>query len=113
MAKKHYPPSRKKYDQQHPTISIRVNQQLYEQLKELRETTGKSLGDILREALKAQKPSAKRAFDLGYSAAKSRYSVEYRCSVCGGTLVVDSEQEKRAIAQYMREYGWRHTSCGS
>lgn len=62
--KKHYPPSRAKYDQSHPTISIRVKRELYDELMELRESTGKTLGDILREAAGKQKLSAKGSYSL-------------------------------------------------
>jgi predicted DNA-binding protein len=51
MKKRHQPPAKIRYNQTHPTVSIRVSQDLYDRLKELREKSGKSLGDILREAL--------------------------------------------------------------
>jgi metal-responsive CopG/Arc/MetJ family transcriptional regulator len=109
--KSHKPPSKARYDEFHPTISIRVTKELYDQLNELREQGGKSLGDILREALKQQSPSTKKAYQQGYDAAKGEFAVSYKCSVCGGNLTVTSQKEKEAIARYMREHGWGHSKC--
>ncbi len=105
------PPSKIRYDQSHPTVSIRVTRELYDQLKDLREHSGKSLGDILREALKQQMPSTKKAYQEGYNAAKREFAVSYKCRVCGGTLIVASAKEKEDIARYMKDVGWVHSTC--
>ena len=107
----HRPPSKVRYDQTHPTVSVRVTRELYDQLEDLRERSGKSLGDILREALKQQAPSARKAYELGYNAAKREFAVSYKCSVCGGNMTVTTAGEKEAIGQYMREHGCRHGEC--
>lgn len=117
--KAHKPPSKIRYDQSHPTVSVRVTRELYDQLKELRERGDKSLGDILKQAVKQQKPSTTRAYNQGYNygykqgydEAKSQFAVGYKCSACGGNLTVTSYEEKKAIAQYMRGHGWRHGEC--
>ena len=113
--KPHKPPSKIKYDQSHPTVSVRVTQELYDQLKDLRERGGQSLGDILRQAVKQQKPSTTRAYNQGYSQgyndAKREFAVDYKCSVCGGNMTITSEQEKKTVAKYMREHGWSHSRC--
>jgi len=111
MKKKHQPPSKIKYNQSHPTVSIRVSQELYDELKDLREKSGKSLGDILREAVGQQASTVHKAFERGFAKARQTFEVTYRCVVCGGVLQVNSEKEKQAIAQYMKEHSWMHTSC--
>jgi hypothetical protein len=112
MAKKRSsPPSRERYDRLHPTVSVRVTQQFYNELMELRRLTGKSLADILREALGKQAPSAKNAYQKGYDDARLKYAVRYKCSKCGGNIVLGSENEKIAAATYMREHGWHHSKC--
>ena len=108
---KHVPPSRIKYESEHPTVSIRVSQEVYEGLWALRETSGKSWGDVLREALDQQLPSAKNAYENGFNKAKKKYAVEYKCSICGGDIALTSDEAKKAAAQYMREHGWHHCSC--
>ena len=110
-SKSHVPPSKIKYDQSHPTISIRVTRELYDELNEMRDISGKSLGDILREALRKQSPSAKKSYQLGYDAAKSEFAVTYKCFVCGGNITATSDKEKQSIAQYLREHKWGHGNC--
>ncbi len=109
--KKHQPPAKIKYDKTHPTVSIRVSQELKKQLDEIKDLSGKSVGDILREALELQAPSTKHAFAQGYIKAKKDWGVTYKCSVCGGTIWINSPQEKKAAAQYMREHKWHHGEC--
>jgi hypothetical protein len=115
--KAHKPPSRIKYDESHPTLSTRVDRKLYDDVKEIQRLTNKSLTEIFKEAVRKQKPWAKDAYDLGkkdgYDSAKREFAVTYKCSVCGGTLTVTSEEEKKAAAQCMREHGWGHSKCVS
>ncbi|GAI31221.1 unnamed protein product, partial [marine sediment metagenome] len=61
------------YDKSHPIISIRVSQDLKKQLDEIRETSDKSIGDILREAVGVQSKSIKNAWNRGYGSAKGNY----------------------------------------
>ena len=113
--KRHIPPSRLRYEKAHPTISVRVSRDLHDRLKELKAESGKSAGDVLREALDVQEPSVQDAYGRGYGEgwvqAESKYRVDYRCSQCGGTLTIDSREEKRAAAEFMRENGWAHGEC--
>ena len=108
---RHQPPSKIKYNQTHPTVSIRVSQDLYDQLKDLREKSGKSLGDILRQALDKQAPSANKAFQRGFNEARRQFVVMYRCVICGGPIEVTTAQEKQDIVEYMRSERWGHGGC--
>jgi len=105
------PPSRAKYDLSHPTVSIRVNRELYDQLEAIRLVSGKSLGDILREAVDKQAPSTMGAYEDGYDDAKREFSLTYKCHICGGNIILSSPKEKEAAAQYMREHRWAHVEC--
>jgi len=113
--KKQVPPSRKRYDQQHPTVSARVPLQIYDQLQELKRLSGKSLADVLKEALGRQKPSAEviyiRGLAAGREEASEMFRVEYPCAICGVIITVKSSQEKEAIASYMQEHRWGHQAC--
>jgi len=111
MKKKHQSPSKIRYNQSHPTVSVRVPRSLYDQLEELRETTGKTLGDIFREAVGKQAPATGEAYKRGYRKAQEIFTVAYRCTVCSGIIVVKTKEEKQAIARHMREQGWRHSDC--
>ena len=106
------PPAKIKYDKSHPIISIRVSQDFKKQLDEIKEMGGKSVGDILREAVGVQSKSTKTAWNRGFNLAKTQYGVRYKCSVCGGDIIIYSTDEKKHAAKSMRESGWRHASCG-
>lgn len=113
--KRRVPPSRVRYEQQNPTVSIRVSRELYDRLRALREQSDRSLGDILREAMGVQEPATGAAYNRGYAEgcadAENLYRVGYRCCVCNGLLTIDDDTSKRAAAEYMREHGWGHSSC--
>ena len=42
------PPSRQRYEASHPTVSFRVDRNLYLELKRLKEQANLSIGDILK-----------------------------------------------------------------
>ena len=125
------PPSRVRYEQSHPTVSARVDRELYDRLTEVRELEGKSFADMLREAYGVQEVAAEGAFlsgrDEGFSlgrkegydagladgkkAAREQYLISYKCYKCGGWLGVDSESQKAAAREAMEERGWAHKNC--
>ncbi len=109
--KAYKPPSRIRYEQENPTVSVRVTRELYDQLLEFRQKTGESLGDILREALHIQQELYKQAYNKGYNDARKKYRVIYRCNKCKKIIPVTSDNAKSAIAKYMAANGWGHTHC--
>ncbi|MFC1869938.1 ribbon-helix-helix protein, CopG family [Chloroflexota bacterium] len=109
--KKHQPPAKIKYDKTHPVVSIRVDQDLKNKLAEIKQISGKSTGDILREAVGVQGKSTKKAYRTGIEHAKIKYGVWYKCSGCGETILIQHETEKKAAGQCMREHGWGHADC--
>ncbi len=111
VKKKQPPPAKIKYDKSHPIISIRLSQDLKKQLDEIKEMSGKSIGDILREAVEVQSKSIKNAWKRGLNYGKGIYGVWYKCSVCGGNILLESKDAKQAAAKYMREHGWHHGEC--
>jgi len=72
----HKPPSRIRYEQAHPTVTVRVSKELHDKLKEYTETEGKSYADILKVALGVQKKSTDKAHDRGYKAGYAKGTAE-------------------------------------
>ncbi len=116
------PPSRLKYEQNHPTVSCRVSKEIYDRLVEAKEVEGKSFSDILKIGLGKQEVQAKKVreskkqgWDEGYKKAYAdaaiRYKVIYHCNVCGKEMEVIHENEKKAVDQFMLEHGWGHNEC--
>ena len=114
-AKKRVPPSRVRYEEAHPVISMRVSKVLYLQLRDIKQMTGKSVADVLREAMGAQFDKGTEAwrlgFSRGYKKAQEKYRVNFRCHTCGGTVPIFGQQAMLAAAELMREAGWGHGRC--
>jgi hypothetical protein len=109
--KKKIPPAKIKYDQAHPVISIRVNMKLKSALEEIRQNSGKSVGDILREALQTQAPSVKDSYSHGFNDAKEIYAVYVKCRICGGNLLLDHDADKKMAAKMLHASGLVHNEC--
>jgi len=112
MAKKKYPPPAKiKYDKSHPIVSFRVTPDLKKKLEDIKMMSDKNPADILKEAVGLQTKSIKNAYTKGYLMAQIKYTVTYRCSVCGEVIEITTSKEKKEVAQYMKEQGWGHGKC--
>ena len=109
--KVHKAPSRKRYEEDHPVVSFRVTRELKEKLEELQAMSGKSLGDILQEAVGLQAQSAQESFDQGNEIAEENYKIVYKCSVCGGNEEVFGPIEKKVAAKLLTQAGWGHSTC--
>ena len=124
MAKrgKNKPPARDRYEKNNPVVSCRVDRQLYDRLQAAKLAEGKSFTDILRIGLgmlevkvRKEKEIRQQAYEEGqlngYELAEYEYKVTYPCSICGESIEVTTDEEKKAIAEYMREHGWGHADC--
>jgi len=84
------PPSRRRYETSHPTVSFRVDQDLYARLKKLKEKANLSVADVLKVGLEKSEPLVGEAFQNGFmSGLAESYAVA--CDDC--------QDEVMAIAQ--------------
>jgi len=60
------PPSRRRYEASHPTVSFRVDLDLYARLKELKEKAILSVADVLKVGLKRCEPLVGEAHHTGF-----------------------------------------------
>ena len=111
-------PSRKRYEASHPVISVRVAKQIYDHLQEARQN-GQSYGDVLRVGLGIQKNNLQplqekieilELENMELEELAERRTIRYPCSVCNGTLVVESEQEKEVCRKALRGR-FCHSTC--
>ena len=116
MAKgRHIPPSRHRYEQSHPVVAIRVNEELYRKLKQIKNQADVSFADILREGLGMQEAESKKASYAGFHAGE----IEGRkfdlgiCTVCKRALHWDLNQEKtrQLLEKAINDEGFIHTDC--
>jgi len=59
------PPSRIRYTEANPTVSVRISQGFKEELDELKEMSGLSMGDILKAGLDRLKPDTEASYERG------------------------------------------------
>ena len=111
---KQSPPSRLRYEAANPTVSVRISQELKEELEDLKESSGLSMADILKVGLDKVKPDVDQFYDQGlkdgYEMAEEEFKVLATCSGCGEAhLPVVGEGMKAAAAQKL--IGWTGRSC--
>ena len=80
------PPSRRRYEASNPTVSFRVDLDLYDQLKGLKEQAGLSVADVLRVGLGICKPVVGESFRNGCMSALAE-AYEAVCEDCEDQLV--------------------------
>jgi hypothetical protein len=110
VRRKNKPPSRVRYEEAHPVISIRLDQDTADAVRKLCKKTGKSLGTLIKENLKVQK----RDEDKTYDQAVKDYEIWYYCAKCGGKITISPNSKSHtAVIEYLKEKGWSHQTCPS
>jgi hypothetical protein len=122
MKKSKSPPSRIKYQSNHPTVSARLPKDKQEKLLALLRSLGVTLPQLLLHFIDeyeikimpieaARKKGIDEGITKGYQQARDLFSVNYPCSKCGKEITVKSEDEKKAIRKFMTDSGWHHGDC--
>ena len=75
------PPSRRRYETSHPTVSFRVDHDLYARLKELKKTANLSVADVLKVGLEKSEPLVGEAFQNGFMSALAE-AYQNVCDTC-------------------------------
>ena len=83
------PPSRQRYESSHPTVSVRVDPELYGELKALKEKANLSVADILKVGMERCGPLVGQAFHNGFMGGLAE-AYQNVCDTC--------EDEVMAIA---------------
>ena len=108
------PPSREKYERQHPTVSARLPAETRDKLLAALAAHNMSLADalkVLAGELEVRAIPLDQARHLGFEEAKKAYMVVYPCSICGDQIAAASPKEKEAAGRYMVQNGWGHGRC--
>ena len=120
--KKNKSPARGRYEKSHPVISFRVDKEFYDRLKAVKKVEGRSMADILKAGLglievkmRKEEEIRQQAYDKGEEngirMAEDLYMVTYPCSKCGKMKAVTTDEEKKAIRDFMVQSGWCHVDC--
>ena len=101
-------------------MSCRLDKDTYDLLKQrLEDLGGVSFTDFVKDSLgllQLKMPDVEeikeRAWSEGYDEAKKEYQIWYYCAVCRKRIDVEPNSDShKAMIGYMKEHGWRHTSC--
>ena len=105
-------PSRERYEESHPVISVRVTPEMRERLESLKSISGMSAAEVLRIGLDLAEPAIDEAFDEGYRDAERRLKVTYWCSKCGRDDVsVETPEEAESVGEFLSQNGWHCPQC--
>ena len=107
------------YELTHPVLSIRVSQELNDEIQE-RRRNGQSYGDILRIGLDKQEaaiePWIKRVEELELEVLLTeekmmKRTITYPCSRCGEPIQVQWDNEKGVCREALIKAGFYHRTC--
>ncbi|RLF72355.1 MAG: hypothetical protein DRN55_06310 [Thermoplasmata archaeon] len=128
MAKRHYPPAKRRYEQRHPTVSFRCrDREEHDYITEMAKRHGLSIAQYVRQALKRGIEESERVYSKGYwegyqegfcsgvMQAYKRFGLRYLCAKCKKTIPapVDSEPFGDAILYLTKTRGWHHKDCNN
>lgn len=110
---KHKPPSRIKYEQNHPVLAIRLTTDLKNVLDNLKGEKAYSvfIKEILMGSIgNINKIAEAKAYKKGYSSAQTKYEITLPCSVCKKPMIILPQD---VVHKHMQSTmaGWRHSTC--
>ena len=107
------PPSRVRYEEANPTVSVRISREFYEELEDLKEMSDLSMADILKAGLDRLKPDVDQFYGRGlrdgYGIAKEEFEVFATCSGCGEAHLPVTGERKAAASRWL--IYWSAKSC--
>ena len=90
------PPSRERYQRSHPTVSLRVDQDLYAELKALKQTSNLSVADILQVGLGKCAPLVGEAHHTGFMGGLAE-SYAVACDDCQDQVMAIAQADYSAV----------------
>lgn len=124
---KHVPPSRKRYQDSHPVLALRLPKAEYDELQLKKSESALTWLDLIHIALGKIEPLIKQSKaegddlnkkltavrKVGFQQGMDAYKVSYPCATCHKPIDVTTPRERRAIAEFMERKGWTHAECKS
>jgi|HubBroStandDraft_4_1064222.scaffolds.fasta_scaffold01251_7 hypothetical protein len=115
------PPSRRRYEEENPTIGVHVPREVRARLVALSHRSGLSIGKLVQQLLgvaekdiesireKCRKEFYAEGWRACYAELLSIYRITYACSACGEHIVVGGgSDEAEAAAAFLTRQGWGH-----
>ena len=108
------PPSRKKYEEENPTVSARLPKEKRDKLLAVLRSLGLSLANLLvsfADEYEVKVIPINEARRAGYEQAKNLYMVTFLCYICGKPIAITSPESKEFVSKFLTERGWGHAKC--
>jgi flagellar biosynthesis/type III secretory pathway protein FliH len=142
IRRKQRSPSKDRYAEAHPAITVHFNLETFRRLVALREATGLSINELVRAALDSleaevatilergrregvaqgtmigeaagHKAGYAEGFKAGYLKAKAAYRLTYPCAHCGTRIEVRAgDEDAKHAVEVLVEDGWGHAHCAA
>lgn len=97
---KHKSPCRVRYERAHPIVSIRINSELYDELRELGRTTGKSFADFLKDGAGITKAQVKEVPSPECTFCNERYDGRDYFVICKNCFRENREELSDLLGIY-------------
>ena len=109
-------PSQIRYDQNHPSVGVRLPRKEYDRVRKTAERQRKSVSEVIRDALLRHVRSDHRSWEIGYERgceeAKRKYRIWFYCSRCGEEITILPEDKgHKEIINFMRKSQIAHVEC--
>lgn len=124
MTKRHYPPSRIRYEREHPTITFRCqDRKEYEYIRATAEQLGMSISQLVRPALLKRMKECKGVYERGYwngykdgfqKAALltiKKFAPNNLCLNCGRFVLPEDDNARFYLTRSGAGIGLHHTNC--
>jgi hypothetical protein len=99
-------PSRIRYKESHPTISVCVGKDLKALIDAHRGV--KSYADFVRDLIQEFEGAVSEVAEL----SAGRYIFQYPCSICGKDIaLMPNGPERERVLQFLKSCGWAHKDC--
>lgn len=119
MGRKIYP-SQRRYMENNPAITFRMEKEEKERIVEMAQFAGKSISDLVRVALfdlegnfsEAYEKARISGYNHGFQNAKRAYRIWIFCNVCGKAIdILPNSDTHKAIVDYLKKGRWGHPEC--
>lgn len=122
--KKEKYPSQIKYEQNNPTITIRMKLYDKEKIDKMAKRTGKSVSMLIKMVLLNQEKDFTKAINQAYNEGlnvgdtqgcergKKDWAIQYPCNICSNSLyVIPNSECHKAIIEFLKANRWGHGEC--
>lgn len=112
------PPSRIKYDENHPVICFRATPAMVARLQEVKRSSGVSNADVIMAGLgmfevvmRDEEELLRQGRKEGIEMGRKLYGISPRCTICWEPMVITSPDWRKLAAQSLEDRGIVHADC--